>query len=477
MFEVNCLLRLFNTLTRQIEEFKPLVAGEAHMYSCGPTVYAPPHIGNYRSFLFADLLRRYLEYRGYRVVQVMNITDIDDKTIRDSAKEGLSLRSFTEKYEKAFFQGIDLLNIKRATLYPRATENVDAMIEITRILLDRGYAYIKEGSVYFDISKFKEYGRLSKLDLGELKAGARVDLDEYAKESPSDFALMKKSTPEEVARGITFATPWGNMRPGWHIECSALCIRYLGTKVDIHTGGIDLIFPHHENEIAQSEAYSGNRFVNYWLHCEHLLVDGQKMAKSLGNFITLEELVDRGYDARAIRLLLISTHYRRQLNFTFEALDASQKTLQRLLDFMRRLRQSGQAGEGSQLRELVESARSRFDAAMDDDLDIRSALVAIFDLVSKVNRITDERTITREEAEDCLSFMAEVDSVLGLRLAESMEEALPVEVEELIKRREEARDRKDWETADMIRAKLKAMGVLLEDTPSGVKWKTMKNKA
>ncbi len=447
------------------------------MYSCGPTVYAPPHIGNYRSFLFADTLRRYLEHRGYHVVQVMNLTDIDDKTIRDSAKEGLPLKTFTERYERVFFEGVDFLNIKRASFYPRATENVDAMVEMTHTLMNRGYAYVKDGSVYFDISKFKDYGQLSKLDLRELKPGAREDRDEYAKESPSDFALMKKSTPQEVARGIIFATPWGNMRPGWHIECSVLCMKYLGTTVDIHTGGVDLVFPHHENEIAQSEAYSGTKFVNYWLHCEHLLVDGQKMAKSLRNFTTLEELISQGYDAKAIRLLLISTHYRRQLNFTSEALDASQRTVQGLLDFMRRLRQPGEAGEGSQLRALVESARCSFNAAMDDDLDIRKALVAIFDLVNKVNRVLDEGKITQKETEECLSFMIEVDNVLGLRLGESTaEEILSVEVEALVRKREEARGKADWGAADEIRSRLKAMGVFLEDTPSGVRWKIMKKK-
>ncbi len=445
------------------------------MYSCGPTVYAPPHIGNYRSFLFADTLRRYLEHRGYNVVQVMNLTDIDDKTIRDSAKEGLSLKSFTDRYEKIFFEGADFLNIKRASFFPRATENVDAMVEMARVLMDRGYAYIRDGSVYFDISKFKNYGQLSKLELGELRPVERVDLDEYAKDNPADFALMKKSTPQEVERGITFATPWGNMRPGWHIECSAICMKYLGTNTDIHTGGVDLVFPHHENEIAQSESYSGTKFVNYWLHCEHLLVDGQKMAKSLGNFITLEELIHQGYDAKAIRLLLISTHYRRQLNFTSEALDASEKTVQGLLDFMRRLGHSGETGGGSQLRTLVESSRSNFNAAMDDDLDIRKALVTLFDLVNKVNRILDKRGITQKETEECLSFMREVDSVLGLGIEESTaEQNLSAEIEALVRKREEARRKADWGTADEIRTKLKAMGVFLEDTHSGVRWRTLK---
>jgi cysteinyl-tRNA synthetase len=471
------MLQVYNTLTRQVEEFKPLVADEVRMYSCGPTVYAPPHIGNYRSFLFADLLRRYLEYKGFQVVQVMNLTDIDDKTIRDSAKEDISLKAFTEKYEKTFFEGVDFLNIKRASYYPRATENVDGMVEMTRILIERGYAYVKDGSVYFDISKFKNYGQLSKLELKELKPGTRVDLDEYAKESPSDFALMKKSTPQEVARGITYRTPWSNMRPGWHIECSVLSMKYLGKSLDIHTGGIDLIFPHHENEIAQSEAYTGTKFVNYWLHCEHLLVNGQKMAKSLRNFVTLQDLISKGYDARAIRLLLISTHYRRQLNFTFEALEASVQTVQGLANLVERLREAGGTGEGL-AKSLIDWTRSSFEAAMDDDLDVREALSAIFNFATRVNRLLDEEKIGQKDAKELLDFLFEVDMVLGLRLEQAIgDEILSEEVKALVKRREDARSRADWKTADEIRSRLKEMGVILEDTSAGAKWKVLKKGA
>jgi len=470
------MLQVYNTLTRQVEEFKPLEAGKVRMYSCGPTVYGPPHIGNYRSFLFADLLRRYLEYKGFQVVQVMNLTDIDDKTIRDSAKEDISLKAFTEKYEKVFFEGVDFLNIKRASYYPRATENVGGMIEMTRTLIERGYAYVKDGSVYFDISKFKNYGQLSKLQLKELKPGTRVDLDEYAKESPSDFALMKKSTPQEVTRGITYKTPWNNMRPGWHIECSVLSMKYLGKSLDIHTGGIDLIFPHHENEIAQSEAYTGAKFVDYWLHCEHLLVNGQKMAKSLRNFVTLQDLISKGYDARAIRLLLISTHYRRQLNFTFEALEASVQTVQGLANLVERLREAG--GTGDELaKSLIDWTRASFEAAMDDDLDIREALSAIFNFATRVNKLLDEEKIGQKDARELLDFLFEVDTVLGLRFEQAIgEEILPEEVKVLVKRREDARSRADWKTADEIRSRLKEMGVILEDTSAGVRWKVLKKR-
>ncbi|MCJ7635486.1 cysteine--tRNA ligase, partial [Candidatus Bathyarchaeota archaeon] len=288
------MLLFYNTLTRRKETFLSSIPGLVRMYTCGPTVYAPPHIGNYRSFLFADIMKRYLEYKGFKVTHIMNITDIDDKTIRDSDKEGLPLKAFVEKYERVFFEGLELLNIEKASAYPRASQNVDDMIKLTEVLIEKGYAYVRDGSVYFDVSKFERYGELSKLDLSALKTGASVDADEYAKDNPADFALMKRSTSKEIARGIVYNSPWGNVRPGWHIECSVLSTKYLGEDFDIHTGGIDLMFPHHENEKAQSEAATGARFVNYWLHCQHLLVNGQKMAKSLGNFITLQELLSKG---------------------------------------------------------------------------------------------------------------------------------------------------------------------------------------
>jgi len=470
------MLQFYNTLTRRKEPFTPLVPGQVKMYSCGPTVYAPPHIGNYRSFLFTDLVRRYLEYKGLKVTQVMNITDIDDKTIRDSAKEGLTLNAFTEKYERIFFEGMGTLNIERASAYPRASENVEAMVKMTEELIEKGYAYVRDGSVYFNVSKFKGYGRLSKLDLGALKAGARVDSDEYAKDSPADFALMKKSTPKEVARGITYKSPWGNVRPGWHIECSTLSTKYLGEIFDIHTGGIDLIFPHHENEIAQSEALTGRRFVNYWLHCQHLLVEGQKMAKSLGNYITLEELLSKGHSPRAIRLILISTHYRRQLNFTTKALESSEKTVENLLAFIQRLRDAD--GEEHGAEELVELTRNRFEAALDNDLDIRGALATLFNFINEVNKRLDEGKVSCGDAQELLELLLSLDTVLGLGLSEALEEErLPEEIEALVQRREEARQRRDWATADKIRAQLESLGVVLEDTSKGVRWKTVRKTA
>jgi cysteinyl-tRNA synthetase len=445
------------------------------MYTCGPTVYAPPHIGNYRSFLFADLVRRYLEYKGLKVIQVMNLTDIDDKTIRDSAKEGVSLKAFTEKYEKIFLEGVDLLNIERADAYPRASEYVGDMIELVEELVEKGYAYVREEGVYFDVCKFKDYGRLSKVDLAGLKAGARVDSDEYAKDSPADFALMKQSTRAEVERGITWVSPWGSIRPGWHIECSVLSTRFLGDCFDIHTGGIDLMFPHHENEIAQTEAATGKRFVDYWLHCEHLLVDGQKMAKSLRNFITLDELTGKGFSPRAIRFILISTHHRRHLNFTMASLEAAEKTVESIMTFMRRLKDAD--GEEYGAGELVESARSRFEAGLDDDLDISVALAALFEFMGDVNRLLDDGQVDKGDARAYMAFLLSLDKVLGLRLDAAVEEKdTPADVEALIDTREEARRSKDWVTADRIRSQLGDMGVVIEDTPKGVRWRIAEKK-
>lgn len=471
--KVALMLSLYNTLTRCKEAFTPMTEGLVKMYSCGPTVYAPPHIGNYRSFLFADLVRRYLEYKGFTVVQVMNLTDIDDKTIRDSGKAGISLRAFTEKYEKIFFDGVELLNIEKASTYPRASEHVDDMIRLTEVLLEKGYAYVRNGSVYFDVSKPKDYGKLSRLDLEGLKAGARVESDEYDKESPADFALMKRSTPEEISRGITYQSPWGPVRPGWHIECSVLSTKYLGSSFDIHTGGIDLVFPHHENEIAQSESSTGKRFVNYWLHCQHLLVDGRRMAKSLGNYITMEDLVSKKYDPRAIRLALTSTHYRHELNFTFDALDAAEKTVESLSAFVVRLREVDGEDKTS-VDELVESTKKRFEDALDDDLDIRGALTALFDLVGQVNKSLDEDNVGRKGAGRLLELVQSLDKVLGLQLAKPQTADLSEEVEGLIADREAARKNKNWATADKIRKQLEGMGVLLEDTSKGVRWKLAK---
>jgi cysteinyl-tRNA synthetase len=463
----------FNTLTRKKEKFTPLERGKVKIYTCGPTVYDFAHIGNFRTFIFQDLLRRWLEYRGFRVTQVMNITDVDDKTIRGAGKQGVSLRQYTDYYMKAFFEDIEALNLEKAEHYPRATEHIPEMVSLIKRLLEKGYAYKGEdGSIYYDISKFKEYGKLSKLKIEELKPGARVKVDEYGKEEAQDFALWKAWDEEDG--DVFWETEIGKGRPGWHIECSTMAMKYLGETIDIHSGGVDLIFPHHENEIAQSEAVTGKEFARYWLHSEHLLVEGRRMAKSLGNFYTLRDLIAKGYDPKAIRFLLMATHYRQQLNFTFDGLEAAKNAVDRLKTFVRRLLEADGKGCGEEIRRLMANVQKLFGEAMDDDLNISVALAALFDFVREVNRLMDENMLSRKEAEEVYTLMMRFDKVLGVIGEAKVEEKLSKEAEELIRRREEARKARDWETADKIRAQLRAMGIIIEDTPQGVKWHIQK---
>jgi len=465
-------LRLFNTLTRRKEKFTPLEEGKVGMYTCGPTVYDYAHIGNFRAFVFEDLLKRWLEHRGFKVKHVMNLTDVDDKTIKGSQKQGVPLGEFTERYAEAFFEDIKALNVEPATVYPRATEHIPEMINLVKTLLAKGYAYkAQDGSIYFAISKFPAYGKLSHIKVQELKAGARVKTDEYAKEEAQDFALWKTWTPEDG--DVFWETDLGKGRPGWHIECSAMSMRYLGETFDIHCGGIDNMFPHHENEIAQSEAATGKKFVLYWLHNEHLQVEGKKMAKKLGNYYTLRDLLKQGYDPIAIRYLLLSTHYRQQFNFTFEGLEAAKGAVERLRNFVRRLQDADGEGDNAQVAELLRLVQENFGCAMDDDLNISVALAALFDFVREVNNLLDEGAVSRSEAEAAGRFMADLDKVLGV-IGKVETEALPKEAEELIAKREEARKAKDWATADALRLKLKDMGVVVEDTAQGVKWRLEK---
>jgi len=463
----------FNTLTRKKEKFVPLEEGKVRIYTCGPTVYDYAHIGNFRTFVFQDLLRRWLEYRGFKVIQVMNITDVDDKTIRGARKRNIPLREYTDYYMKAFFEDIEALNLEKAEYYPRATEHIPEMVELIKRLMEKGYAYRGEdGSIYYDISKFKDYGKLSKLKIEELKPGARVKVDEYGKEEARDFALWKAWDEEDG--DVFWETEIGKGRPGWHIECSTMAMKYLGETIDIHSGGVDLIFPHHENEIAQSEAATGKPFARYWLHSEHLLVEGRRMAKRYGNFYTLRDLIKMGYDPKAIRYLLMSTHYRQQLNFTFEGLEAAKGAVDRLTTFVRRLLETDGAGCGEEIKRLMAEVQKRFESAMDDDLNISVALAALFDFVRDVNKFMDENRLSRKEAEEVYNLMMKFDKVLGVIGEVKAEEKLPPEAEELIRKREEARKAKDWATADRIREQLRAMGIILEDTPQGVKWRIEK---
>ncbi len=466
-------IQVFNTLTRRKEPFKPIDEGKVRMYTCGPTVYDYAHVGNFRAFVFEDLLKRWLEYRGLKVTHVMNLTDVDDKTIRGSQRQQTPLKQYTDFYAEAFFEDVAALNIKSADVYPRATEHIAEMVALIKRLTAKGYAYTGEdGSIYYAISKFKDYGKLSKIKVAELKAGARVKVDEYAKEEAQDFALWKAWAVEDG--DVFWETELGKGRPGWHIECSAMSMRYLGETFDVHCGGVDNMFPHHENEIAQSEAATGRKFVNYWLHNEHLLVEGRKMAKKFGNFYTLRDLLKKGYDPIAIRFLLLSTHYRQQFNFTFEGLDAAKSAVERLRNFVRRLQDADGKGSGGKIAELMLRVQEGFGAAMDDDLNVSVALAVLFDFVRDVNGLLDAGVVSGDEAKQVFDLMVGFDGVLGVVGRVEGEAVLPKEAEELIKKREEARKNKDWKTADALRQELRAMGVVVEDTAQGVRWKVEK---
>ena len=446
-----------------------MVPGKVKMYTCGPTVYDYAHIGNFRAFLFEDLLKRWLVYRGFKVTHVMNLTDIDDKTIKGSQKQGIPLRQFTDFYVKAFFEDIKALNIEPADVYPRATDHIPEMVTIIKTLLAKGVAYKGEdGSIYFSVCKFPEYGKLSHIKVDELKAGARVSQDEYAKEEAQDFALWKAWTPEDG--DVYWETELGKGRPGWHIECSAMSMKYLGETFDIHCGGVDNMFPHHENEIAQSEAATGKKFVNYWMHNEHLQVEGKKMSKRFGNFYTLRDLLAKGYDPIVIRYLLMSTHYRQQFNFTFEGLEASKAQLNGSeTSCVASMKLKAQANP-EKVAILIAKLEACFGGSMDDDLNIGIALSSLFDFVREINSLLDANMVSKEEAAEVGGLMMRIDEVLGVIGKVEVEEALSADIDALVQKREAARKAKNWKEADAIRAQLKAMGIVLEDTAQGIRW-------
>jgi len=462
-------LRFYNTLTRTSEEFAPITPGHVRMYTCGPTIHDFVHIGNFRTFMFEDLLRRYLKYKGLKVTQVMNLTDVDDKIIRKSTAEGISIQEYTRRYRTAFFDDLDALHIEHAEHFPAASEYIDAMVAMIQSLEKNGFAYQVDGNWYFRIQKFPGYGRLAGIKLDELKMGARIATDEYEKEQVGDFALWKAW--DEGDGEVYWETPLGKGRPGWSIECSAMSTALLGNHFDIHTGGVDNIFPHHDNEIAQSVGATGEPFVNVWLHSAHLIVEGQKMAKSLGNFYTLRELLDRGYSPKAIRYLLLSKHYRQQLNFTFESLGASAETLQRLYDFIDNVTSATMktAVPNPAVTRSVETVQDRFEEAMDDDLNISPALGAIFDFVRDINRVMTKQKLSYEDGRNVLDTMDRFDTVLGVLAREA--QTLDERVEALIREREAARKVKNWPRSDGIRDELASMGITLEDTASGTTWK------
>ena len=463
------MLRFFNTLTRKKEKFVPLEKGKVKMYTCGPTVYDFAHIGNFRTYVFQDMLRRWLEYRGFQVTQVMNLTDVDDRTIKASREKGIPLNVHTEQFIDAFFEHMKQLNIEKAEVYPRATEHIKEMVAFVKKLIEKGYAYkAEDGSIYYDISKFKDYGKLSKMKLKALKAGARVKVDSYEKEQAWDFALWKAWN--EADGDVFWETEIGKGRPGWHLECSVMSMKYLGETLDVHSGGVDLIFPHHENEIAQSEAVTGKKFVNYWLHSEHLMVEGERMAKSLGNYYTLQDLLDKGYNARVVRYLLLSTHYRQQMNFTVEGLKAAENAIERLTVFLQRLQETDGKPAGEELKRLIQKTKKAFETAMDDDLNVNVVLAALFDFVREANRMIDQGEVNRKEAQAVHDLIMRFDKILAV-MGEVKKELLPKAIEELVRKREAARKTKDWKTADEIRKQLGDMGIILEDTKDGVKWR------
>jgi len=464
-------LRILNTYTRKLQKFVPLKKNTVRMYTCGPTVWDYAHIGNFRTYVFQDVLRRYLEFKGYKVTQVTNITDVDDRTIRQSREAGVTLREYTRKYEEAYFADLGTLNIERAEHYPRATEHIDEMVALVKKLIRRGFAYDAEGSVYFDISKFKAYGRLSGARIDELKTGARIDSDKYSKDEARDFALWKGWRPDDG--DVFWETAIDKGRPGWHLECSAMSMKYLGVPFDIHSGGEDLIFPHHENEIAQSEAATGKRFVRFWLHSGMLLVKGRKMAKSSGNFFTLRDLLSKGHDPIAVRYLLMSAHYRAQLNFIEEALADAEKAVETLRGTYRRINNIGGTSQpgNAQLGEVLSRERKAFERAMDDDLNTPRALAAIHRATRAVNRMIDQGEVSARDAVAIRQFFSDLDKVMGILGGQVKNEELPEEAERLMKERDQARANRDWTTADSLRKRLLAMGVVVEDTPSGTAWK------
>jgi cysteinyl-tRNA synthetase len=464
------MLRFHNTLSGQQEEFRPLIEGEVRMYYCGPTVWDYATIGNFRSNIFTDLLSRYLRFKGYRVTHVMNITDVEDRIIALSQKNGVTIDDYTAKYIEALWQDFDALGCARPDIVPRATRHIPEMVSLIEQLEARGHAYRSEGSIYYRISSFPEYGKLSKINFAGNIAGAseRVDTDKYEKEDARDFALWKMSAPDEEP---AWDTEIGRGRPGWHIECSAMSMKYLGETFDIHAGGIDLVFPHHENEVAQSEGATGKQFAKYWIHYEHLKVDGESMSKSKGNYYTFRDIAAKGYSPVAVRYFLLSVPYRKQLNFTFEGLNAAGKTVEGLRDFRSRLMQArAEPGSNSRLSDAARRALEGFEAGLDDDLNTSVALAALHNLAREVNTALADHALREDNRRELLQLLDRFNTVLNI-FDDAQPLMLDAEVQALIDERQEARRRRDFSRADQIRDQLSERGITLEDTKDGVRWK------
>lgn len=462
-------MKIYNTLTRKKEEFVPIDKNEVKMYSCGPTVYDYFHIGNARPFIIFDTMRRYLEYIGYKVKFVQNFTDIDDKMIKRANEEGITVKELGERFIKEYFEDAQSLGIRKASVHPKATENIDAIIDVVKKLVDNGYAYEVDGNVYFSAKKFKEYGKLSHQPLDALEAGARIDVNEHKKD-PMDFVVWKAQKPGEPA----WESPWGMGRPGWHIECSAMVNKYLGETIDIHSGGQDLIFPHHENEIAQSECANGKPFAHYWMHNGYININNQKMSKSLGNFFTVRD-IRKKYDSEVIRFFMLSAHYRNPINFADTLMEQAKSAVERVytcLENLKFLEKNSQDKDMCEkcaaIAEKIDQCRTKFIDAMDDDLNTADAIAAIFDIVYIANtEITAD--LPKSVIRKAIDMIHDLGSVLGLFNSES-KKSIDEEVEKLIEARNKARAEKNWAEADAIRDKLKEMNIVLKDTPNGVQW-------
>ena len=472
------MLKLTNTLTGKLEAFSPADGSTVRMYICGPTVHDFVHIGNFRTFVFEDILRRQLKSKGWAINEVMNITDVDDKIIRKALDAGVDIRTFTEKYIQSFLEDSDSLHLERPESIVRATDHIPEMVALVQQLLEKGYAYREGDSIYFRIAAFNAYGRLARLDTKNLRAGARVEVDEYDKEAPRDFVLWKAPKEEDEPR---WETEIGTGRPGWHLECSAMAMKFLGQNIDLHCGGVDLVFPHHENEIAQSEAATDSKFVRFWVHSEHLRVEGQKMAKSARNFYRLRDLLDKGFEPLAIRYLLLSVPYRKQMNFTFDGLHQAAQSLDRIKEFLFRLR-SRDLAPGSQeaMSTALEAGRTRFEAGMDDDLNTAVALAAVFDLIRAANTALDRNELGTENRSEIEEWFREVDKRLGIFGSAKPsgsgedaddEEAEEKEIDALIAARNLARAERDFSRADEVRHQLLSRGIVIEDTREGTRWR------
>ncbi len=462
-------MKLFNTLSGSLEEFIPQKSGEVKMYTCGPTVYDYAHIGNFRAFVFEDLLRRYFEYLGMRVFHVMNLTDVDDKTIAGSIREKRSLSDFTEPFIRFFQEDLKTLNIlhpNHPEMQPRATHEIPSMIELIQKLIKQEVAYVKEGSVYFRISKFPSYGKLSKKDLHQNREGARVDVDEYEKETGADFVLWKAARPGEPF----WSSPWGEGRPGWHIECSAMSMKYLGESFDLHAGGEDLVFPHHENEIAQSEAATGKPFVRYWLHCKFLLVNGEKMSKSKGNFYTLRDLISKGFDPLAIRYVLISSHYRSPLNFTLEGVRAAERSLQDLRAFYSSVLNHEVFGRGfaptDDFSSRIQTAQAKIESALDQDLNISEALAALYEFVGQADSLIKKEKLSKAGWDQLKRFLARINQILCVIPNQDME-SFSKEALDLFYQRKQMRIEKKFKESDDLRGELQKIGYQVWDEAGG----------